>query len=139
VTRIANAIFMAVFVVGAGVLEFAQVLPRGAFIIPVTLLAVYYAWFVPARKYAHWGYHMSADRLRIVRGYLFYSDTIVPFGRIQHIDVEQGPLQRPYGLATLHVHTAGNHNSTISLPGLAHSDALAMRETIRGHIKQAAL
>ncbi len=139
VTRIASAIFMLFFVIGAGVLEFAQLLPRGGFIIPVTLLAFYYAWVVPARKYARWGYHVSADRLRIVRGYLFYSDTIVPFGRIQHIDVDQGPLQRPYGLATLQVHTAGNHNSTISLPGLAHADALAMREAIRTHIKQAAL
>ncbi len=139
VTRIASAIFVAVFVIGAGVLEFAQMLPRGALTIPVTLLALYYAWIVPTRKYARWGYHISADRLRIVRGYLFYSDTVVPFGRIQHIDVEQGPLQRPYGLATLQVHTAGNHNSTISLPGLAHADALAMREAIRAHIKQAAL
>jgi uncharacterized protein len=139
VTRIASAIFMAIFVVGAGVLEVSRIMPHGTFIIPVTLLALYYVWVVPARKYARWGYHISADRLRIVRGYLFYSDTIVPFGRIQHIDVEQGPLQRPYGLATLQVHTAGNHNSTVSLPGLAHGDALTMREAIRAHIKQAAL
>ncbi len=139
VTRISSAIFMAIFVIGAGVLEVAQIISRGAFIIPVALLALYYAWVVPARKYARWGYAVGADRLRVVRGYLFYSDTIVPFGRIQHIDVEQGPLQRPYGLATLQVHTAGNHNSTVSLPGLAHADALAMREAIRAHIRQAAL
>jgi membrane protein YdbS with pleckstrin-like domain len=139
VTRISSAIFMAVFVIGAGVLEIAQLLPRGTFIIPVTLIALYYAWAVPARKYARWGYHMGGDRLRIVRGYMFHSDTIVPFGRIQHIDVEQGPIQRPYGIATLQVHTAGNHNSTVRLPGLAHDDALAMREVIRAHIKRDAL
>ena len=138
VSRIGSAIFMLFFVVGAGILEFAQLLSPGTILIPVTLLAVYYAWVVPARKYNRWGYHISADRLRIIRGYLFYSDTIVPFSRIQHIDVEQGPLQRPYGLATLQVHTAGNHNSTITLPGLKHADAIAMRETIRAHIKQAA-
>jgi uncharacterized protein len=139
VTRIASAVFMAIFVIGAGALEFAQLLPRGAFIIPVTLLAFYYAWTVPVRKYVRWGYHMGDDRLRIVRGFMFHSDTIVPFGRIQHIDVEQGPIQRPYGIATLQVHTAGNHNSTVSLPGLAHDDALAMRELIRAHIKRDAL
>jgi membrane protein YdbS with pleckstrin-like domain len=82
---------------------------------------------------------MGGDRLRIVRGFMFHSDTIVPFGRIQHIDVEQGPVQRPFGIATLQVHTAGNHNSTVSLPGLAHADALAMREAIRAHIKRDAL
>jgi uncharacterized protein len=139
VTRISSAIFMSIFVIGAGVLEVAQIMPRGVFIIPVVLLALYYAWVVPQRKYAHWGYDVGADSLRIVRGYLFYSDTIVPFGRIQHIDVDQGPLQRPYGLATLQVHTAGNHNSTVSLPGLSHADALAMREAIRTHIRQGAL
>ena len=91
---------------------------------------------VPARKYRHWGYDMGTDRLRVVRGYLFYRDTIVPFGRIQHIDVDQGPIDRRYGLAKLTVHTAGNHNSTVVLPGLAHTDALAMREAIRAAIRQ---
>lgn len=139
VTRISSAILMTIFVIAAAVFETAQLAPRGAFIIPVTLIALYIAWVVPARKFARWGYHMGGDRLRIVRGYMFYSDTIVPFGRIQHIDVEQGPVQRPYGIATLQVHTAGNHNSTVSLPGLAHEDALKMREAIRAHIKRDAI
>ena len=82
---------------------------------------------------------MGADRIRIVRGFLFRSDTIVPFGRIQHIDLDQGPIQRRYDLATLTVHTAGNHNSTVSLPGLLHEDAMAMREQIRAHIKRDAI
>jgi membrane protein YdbS with pleckstrin-like domain len=67
---------------------------------------------------------------------MFYRDTIVPFGRIQHIDVDQGPIDRRYGLAKLTVHTAGNHNSTVVLPGLAHGDALATREAIRAAIRQ---
>ncbi len=139
VARISSAIITAVFVIAAAVLESAQLAPLGTFIVPAILLAFFYTWVVPARKYARWGYHMSGDRLRIVRGYMFYSDTIVPLGRIQHIDVEQGPIQRPYGIATLQMHTAGNHNSTVSLPGLAHEDALAMREAIRAHIKRDAL
>jgi membrane protein YdbS with pleckstrin-like domain len=139
VSRISSAIFMMIFVIGAGVLEAVQVMQRGAIIIPVLIAAIYIAWIVPARKYRHWGYHMAADRLRIVRGFMFYSDTIVPFGRIQHIDVDQGPIQRPYNLATLQVHTAGNHNSTVALPGLTHETALAMREAIRARIKRDAL
>ena len=79
---------------------------------------------------------MDADRLRVVRGLVFNSDTIVPFGRVQHIDVDQGPLERAFGLGTLILHTAGNHNASISLPGLAHADALAMREEIRAHVKR---
>ena len=135
-SRIATALGLLPFVVGAGVLEFAQLLPPGSFLVPMLLVYGFVVFTVPARKYRHWGYDMGTDRLRVVRGYMFYSDTIVPFGRIQHIDVDQGPIDRRYGLATLTVHTAGNHNSTVVLPGLAHPDALAMRETIRAAIRQ---
>lgn len=136
VTRISYAIMMILPLIGAGVLEFTVSPMPGLFIGPMLLIAAYLIFRVPGRKYQQWGYHMGSDRLRIVSGYLFHSDTIVPFGRIQHIDVEQGPLQRPYGLATLTVHTAGNHNSSVALPCLAHDDALAMREAIRAHIKR---
>ncbi len=134
-TRIASALGLLPFLIGAGVLESAQLLPIGSFIVPVLFLYTFMAFVVPARKYRHWGYDMGSDRLRIVRGYMFYRDTIVPFGRIQHIDVEQGPIDRRYGLATLTVHTAGNHNSTVALPGLLHADALTMREAIRSAIR----
>ena len=135
-TRITSALALLPFVIGAGALEITKALPPGSFIVPVLLLYVFAAFVVPARKYRHWGYDMGLDRLRIVRGYMFYRDTIVPFGRIQHIDVDQGPVDRRYGLATLTVHTAGNHNSKVALPGLAHADALAMREAIRAAIRQ---
>ena len=72
----------------------------------------------------------------MVRGLLFRSDTVVPFGRVQHIDVLQGPIERGYGLATLVLHTAGTHNASVTLPGLAHADAAAMREEIRAHVKR---
>jgi len=34
------------------------------------------------------------------------------------------------------LHTAGTHNASVSLPGLAHADAVAMREDIRAHVKR---
>lgn len=136
VSRIVAAIMSLFPLIGASVLEFAHLAPSGTFLVPVTVLAIFAILIVPPRKYRRWGYHMGSDRLRVVSGYMFFSDTIVPFGRVQHIDVNQGPIQRPYGLATLTVHTAGNHNSTVSLPGLAHADALDMRENIRAHIKR---
>lgn len=135
-TRIATALGMIPFIVGGGVLEFAQVMPMGTFLVPLLLIAFFVAFQLPARQYRHWGYDMGTDRLRIVRGYMFYRDTVVPFGRIQHIDVDQGPIDRRYGLATLTVHTAGNHNSKVALPGLRHADALHMREAIRAAIRQ---
>jgi len=134
-TRIATALGLMPFILGAGVLESAAVMPLGSFLVPILLFAFLVAFQLPARKYRHWGYDMGADRLRIVRGYLFYRDTVVPFGRIQHIDVDQGPIDRRYDLAILTVHTAGNHNSKVALPGLRHADALHMREAIRAAIR----
>ena len=91
---------------------------------------------LPHRIYRRWGYDMGDEQLRVLRGFLWRTDTIVPFNRIQHIDVAQGPLQRLFGLSTLIVHTAGTHNSIVTLPGLATADAETMRETIKGHIRQ---
>lgn len=137
VLRIINGIMALVPIIGAGVLEFAHLLPMGMVITPVLILAAYWVWAIPQRRYNHWGYKAGSDQLRIVHGHLFYSDTIVPYGRIQHMDVDQGPIERPYGLATFSAHTAGTHGSTIVLPGLPHADALALRERIRNYIKQA--
>jgi hypothetical protein len=137
VMRIVGGIMAIGPLVGAGALEFAQLLPPGAIIIPLLFLLTYWVWVVPTRRYNRWGYDAGVDRLRISRGYLFYSDTVVPFGRIQHMDVDQGPIERRYDLATFSAHTAGTHGSTITLPGLKHADALALRERIRDHIKAA--
>jgi uncharacterized protein len=137
VMRISGGIFALFPLAGAAALEIAQLLSPGAIIVPVALLLAWWVFVVPKRRYDRWGYQADADRLRIVRGYLFYSDTVVPFGRIQHMDVDQGPIERRYDLATFSAHTAGTHGSTITLPGLKHADALALRETIRDHIKAA--
>ena len=136
VVRLGTMLLVLPFVIGALVLEFAGELPRGAFIAPILLLALYLIIRAPLRRYHARGYQIGADRLRVVRGLIFRSDTVVPFGRVQHIDVHQGPIERAYGLGTLVVHTAGNHNASVSLPGLGHDDAMAMREEIRAHVKR---
>ena len=107
----------------------------GLALIPALYLAI--PW--PSRRYNARGYQISRDRLRVVRGILFRSDTVVPFGRVQHIDVDQGPIERGLGIATLTLHTAGSHNSSVSLPGLGHDLAITMREQIRAHIKRESL
>jgi membrane protein YdbS with pleckstrin-like domain len=136
VMRLRAVVLALPFVVGALVLEALRVLPVGSFAVPVLLVAAFLVIRVPLRRYAARGFVMGDDRLRVVRGLWFHSDTVVPFGRVQHIDVDQGPLERAYGLATLTLHTAGNHNASVALPGLSNDDALAMREEIRAHIRR---
>ena len=128
------------FLIGALVLETVSrdqaLLPSGVIAGPVLLIALALIIRIPATRYNARGYQISADRLRVVRGLLFRSDTVVPFGRVQHIDVHQGPLDRFFGIATLTLHTAGNHNASVSLPGLGEPLARDMREAIRAHIRR---
>lgn len=109
--------------------------PREMIYVLFAVLAALTLISLPHRKWRRWGYDMQPDRLRIVRGFLFHTDTIVPFTRIQHIDVSRGPIERFFGVATLVVHTAGTHNATVSLPGLKPHQAEQMRETIRAQIR----
>lgn len=136
ILRIQAFLFAAPFVLGSLVLETAQLMPPGIFLVPVLLAALFLIIRVPLRRHHARGFQLGDDRLRVVRGLLFRSDTVVPFGRVQHIDVKQGPLERFYNLATLTLHTAGSHNASVHLPGILNQDALAMREIIRAHIKR---
>lgn len=111
-------------------------LPFGLILAPITIVALVIAFRLPVTRYNARGYQLGSDRLRVVRGVMWHSDAIVPFGRVQHIDVDQGPIERALDIATLTVHTAGNHNASVSLPGLGSERAADMRETIRAHIRR---
>jgi len=89
----------------------------------------------PERIYRRLGYAINGRLLRTVRGWLFHVDTVVPFVRVQHIDVTRGPFDKMFGVANLVVHTAGTHNSIVVLPGLSPDRATEIREAIRSEIR----
>jgi membrane protein YdbS with pleckstrin-like domain len=91
---------------------------------------------LPRRRYRAWGYAEREDELHIRHGLWTRVQTAVPFARVQHIDVAQGPIERAFGLATLILHTAGTRSAAIPLPGLVHGQAEAMRDRIRAKIRQ---
>lgn len=138
--RVRSVLTALPFLAGALVAEAAirelAVIPSGLIAGTVLVIAALLVIRIPLTRYNARGYQMGADRLRVVRGLMFRSDTVVPFGRVQHIDVHQGPLERFFGIATLTLHTAGNHNASVSLPGLGEDLARDMREQIRAHIRR---
>jgi membrane protein YdbS with pleckstrin-like domain len=101
----------------------------------VGLIALSSIIVAPERIYRRLGYAIDDRLLRVVHGWLFHTDTIVPFVRVQHIDVTRGPMDKLFATASLVVHTAGTHNSIVVLPGLAPERAADMRESIRGSIR----
>lgn len=142
VIRIMTALMVLPAMAAAFGVELALVtkglIEHGAILAPVLALGAFIIVFLPQRKWKRWGYSDSDEQLRVARGWLFRTDTIVPFKRIQHIDLGEGPVERLFGLASLTVHTAGTHNSIVTLPGLARDRAEAMRDAMRLHIRREA-
>ncbi len=127
-------IFLAALVADQQLLSataFSSVLP--AVLGAVGLSAIMVA---PERIYRRLGYAIDGRLLRTVRGWLFHTDTVVPFVRVQHIDVTRGPFDKMFGTASLVVHTAGTHNSIVVLPGLSPDRAAEIREAIRSEIRE---
>ena len=110
--------------------RFAGALPAAIAAIGLSTLAA-----APNRIYRRLRYQLSERLLQVVRGWLFHRDTIVPLVRVQHLDVVRGPLDKMFGTASLVVHTAGTHNSIVTLPGLAPERATEMRDAIREHVR----
>lgn len=111
-------------------------IPWGPITAAGLVLAVAAVLVMPKRRYRAWGWRMDEDEIRIASGVLIASDTVVPFGRVQHIDVLRGPLQRSYSLASLVLHTAGTRSAAVMLPGLEAEEAERMRDHIRGKIRE---
>jgi len=95
----------------------------------VVALAAGVAWLVERGRYRSWGYAERDDDLIITRGLLFRRVSVVPYGRMQFIDVTAGPIDRAFGLATIQLHTAAAATDA-RIPGLERADADALRDRL---------
>jgi membrane protein YdbS with pleckstrin-like domain len=130
---------VSVVLLAASLLVDRLVLAEAGFglLLPVTVLVAAAAVIalVPQRTYLRLRYRLTDQLLQVVRGWLFQTDTIVPLVRVQHLDVVRGPLDKLFGTASLVVHTAGTHNSTVTLPGLSPERAAQIRGIIRDYVR----
>jgi hypothetical protein len=94
----------------------------------VTSMWLWHSLWYPPRYYQAWGYRIDNRVLETHSGRLFQTTRLLPLNRLQHVDLQQGPIERMYGLARLELHTAGTENATITIPGLAHEDAVRLRD-----------
>jgi hypothetical protein len=81
------------------------------------------------RRFSAWGYVEREDDLLVRRGVLVYRLSVVPYGRMQFIDVRAGPFERSFGLATVHMHTAAAA-SDARIPGLLREEAARLRDRL---------
>ncbi|MFL5927240.1 MAG: PH domain-containing protein [Gaiellaceae bacterium] len=81
------------------------------------------------RRVGSWGYLEREDDLLIRRGLLVRRLSVVPYGRMQFIDVTAGPVERSFRLATVRLHTAAAA-SDARIPGLATEEAARLRDRL---------
>lgn len=103
-----------------------------SYLVPLVYLviALILIWRWPPAYYRTLEFGLDAHGIAIRRGIFWRSRILLPRIRVQHSDVSQGPLERRYGVATLKLYTAGSHYTKVELPGLAHDDAIALREQL---------
>ncbi len=93
----------------------------------LALLCLWYSIWRPPRYYRSWGYRIDARVLETRSGIVFQRTRLLPLSRLQHVDIERGPFERMYGLASLILHTAGTHSASIRIPGLEAGEAVRLR------------
>jgi uncharacterized protein len=99
-------------------------------VLGVLLLGVAaWGWWLVGRNAARWGYAEQDDELHITSGAFMRRLVVVPYGRMQYVDVQSGPLDQLYGIAQLRLHTASPGTSA-RIPGLPADEAARLRDRL---------
>jgi membrane protein YdbS with pleckstrin-like domain len=117
------------FVVGTGIPWILSGV-AGLVALPIAMLVIHIliAAFTPRRVRAL-GYLLRADDLVFRKGIMFLRIVSVPYGRMQLVDLNRGPLARAFGLSELKLVTAAAA-SHVTIPGLPEADAEALRDRL---------
>lgn len=111
-------------------LALAVLLSWWVLVVPgVTAVALIWALWLIRRQVPAIGYSELPDELAVRRGIMFRTLTLVPYGRMQYIEIDSGPLARRYGIATVTLHTA-SASSDAKIPGLPESEATRLRDRL---------
>ena len=98
------------------------------------------AWWFVRNRFRAWGYLEREEDLEVRRGVMVQRLSIVPYGRMQFVEITTGPVERLFGLATVKLHTAAAA-SDARIPGLDPTEAARLRDRLAalGEAKAAGL
>jgi len=106
----------------------------------VALVALVWTWWLIGRRVASFGYAERDNDLLVVSGLILRRLVIVPYGRMQMVDLRAGPIDRWLGIATVQLHTAAA-TTDAAIPGLRPDEAASLRDRLaaRGEERTAGL
>jgi uncharacterized protein len=98
------------------------------------------AWWFVRNRFRAWGYLERDEDLEVRRGVMVQRLSVVPYGRMQFVEITSGPVERIFGLATIRLHTAAAA-SDARIPGLHPDEAARLRDRLAalGEAKAAGL
>ncbi len=76
------------------------------------------------------GYALRQKDISYKRGLIWREITALPFNRVQHCEINEGPIDRMFGLASIKIFTAGGSSSDLEIPGLSKSNAELIKSFI---------
>lgn len=117
---IALCVFI-IFVVTPPLLVSLSLIP----VLAVVLCTISYLRFAHAKSI---GYGVCDSELLMQKGVIWFKRVSLPYTRLQHISLSQGPLERKFGLHTLKCFSAGSGSAEIELPGLESRTAEKLRQ-----------
>ena len=85
-------------------------------------------WLIP-RQVRAMGYAETDSEFIVRKGIMWRTLVAVPYGRLQYVDINAGPLQRMLGLTTIQLHTA-SASTDANLPGLPPTEAARLRDRL---------
>ena len=114
--------------------------PWVAWLLAVPMLGYLWAWWLTGRQVRAWAYAERPEELLLRSGVMWRGIVVVPYGRLQYVDVEAGPLARALGIASVQLHTA-SPGTDARIPGLTSAEAARLRDrlTDRGQARLAGL
>ncbi len=96
----------------------------------VVVVAICAAVFVViGRNYDSWGYAERGADLLVTHGVMWRRLVVVPYGRMQLVDVTAGPIERKFGISTLRLHTA-SAGTDARIHGLTAAEATRLRDRL---------
>ncbi|WP_320782513.1 PH domain-containing protein [Streptomyces sp. CRN 30] len=127
--RLLLTVWLGLLTLATGVLLWLFAAPAWAALalLPLALLA--WGWVMLERNWRSWRYAERADDLLLSRGVLWREETVVPYGRMQLVEVTSGPVERHFGLASVQLHTAAAATDA-TLPGLDPAEAERLRDRL---------
>jgi membrane protein YdbS with pleckstrin-like domain len=129
VELIARIVWVVVFLAGLALgWYFAPHWTWGAGMAAVVVYAIWRS-VITVRAVRAWGYAERDQDLLVKHGLLIRRLSIVPYARMQFVDVTAGPLERAFGLATVQLHTA-SAASDAKVPGLPPAEAARLRDRL---------